>query len=45
MWATLYAAVRSPSGGDRQPWGWVVVTDPAIKQQVARWYREGRSKP
>jgi nitroreductase len=39
--AILDAAVRGPSGGNRQAWGWVVVTDPAIKAPVAAWYREG----
>ena len=37
----LDAATRGPTGGNRQAWGWVVVTDPAIKEQVAQWYREG----
>jgi nitroreductase len=41
IWAILDAAVRGPSGGNRQAWGWVVVTDPAIKSRVAQWYREG----
>ena len=41
VWAILDAAVRGPSGGNRQDWGWVVVTDAAIKRQVAEWYREG----
>lgn len=41
LWAILDAAIRGPSGGNRQQWGWVVVTDPEIKRQVARWYREG----
>ena len=41
IWAILDAAVRGPTGGNQQGWGWVVVTDPAIKQQVAGWYLEG----
>ncbi|MCW0215429.1 MAG: nitroreductase family protein [Pseudonocardia sp.] len=41
LWAILDAAVRGPSGGNRQGWGWVVVTDPAVKKRVADWYREG----
>ena len=41
VWAILDAAVRGPTGGNQQGWGWVVVTDPAIKQQVAGWYLEG----
>ena len=41
IWAVLDAAVRGPTGGNQQGWGWVVVTDAAIKQQVAGWYLEG----
>lgn len=40
LWAVLDAAVRGPSGGNRQGWGWVVVTDPGVKRTVAGWYRE-----
>ena len=40
LWAILDAAIRGPSGGNRQPWGWVVVTDRAVKERVAGWYRE-----
>jgi nitroreductase len=40
LWAILDAAIRGPSGGNTQQWGWVVVTDPEIKQRVAAWYRE-----
>jgi nitroreductase len=40
LWAILDAAIRGPSGGNRQHWGWVVVTDQAIKERVAVWYRE-----
>jgi nitroreductase len=36
--------VRGPPGANQQSWGWIVVTDPAIKQQVAGWYRAGWSK-
>src|SRR6478735_3397280 len=42
--AILDAAVRGPNGGNRQGWGWVVVTDPAIKKPIADWYREGWEK-
>ena len=41
IWALLDAAVRGPSGGNQQAWGWVVVTDPAVKRPVAAWYQEG----
>jgi nitroreductase len=40
LWAILDAAIRGPSGGNQQQWGWVVVTDQAVKQRVAVWYRE-----
>ena len=39
LWAILDAAIRGPSGGNRQQWGWVVLTDQAVKEQVAGWYR------
>jgi nitroreductase len=38
--AILDAAIRGPSGGNMQNWGWVVVTDQGIKDRVAVWYRE-----
>src|ERR1700727_2849786 len=31
IWAILDAAVRGPSGGNQQGWGWVVGTAPAPK--------------
>jgi nitroreductase len=40
VWELLDAAVRGPSGGNSQGWGWVVVTDPDVKKQVAGWYRD-----
>jgi nitroreductase len=40
LWAVLDAAIRGPSGGNAQGWGWVVVTDAEIKKPVAEWYRE-----
>jgi nitroreductase len=44
IWALLDAAIRGPNGGNRQGWGWVVVTDSAIKDPIAGWYREGWDK-
>jgi nitroreductase len=41
LWELLDAAVRGPSGGNTQTWGWVVVKDPAVKERIAGWYREG----
>ncbi len=30
--AVLDAAIRGPSGGNAQGWGWIVVTDPELKR-------------
>ena len=37
----LDAAIRGPTGGNSQGWGWVVITDADVKAQIAEWYREG----
>ncbi|MET0414506.1 MAG: nitroreductase family protein [Actinoplanes sp.] len=42
--ALLDAAVRGPSGGNSQRWAWIVVRDPAVKAQIAEFYREGWEK-
>ncbi|MPZ99566.1 MAG: nitroreductase [Dehalococcoidia bacterium] len=41
LWDILDAAIRGPSGGNAQGWGWVVVRDAEVKRQIAEWYREG----
>ncbi|MFF0500115.1 nitroreductase family protein [Nocardia aobensis] len=35
----LEVALQAPSGGNRQHWHWIVLTDPAVKAQVAEYYR------
>jgi nitroreductase len=40
LWAVLDAAIRGPSGGNTQSWGWVVVTDQEVKDRISAWYRE-----
>ena len=40
LWEVLDAAIRGPSGGNSQHWGWVVVTDQEVKDRVAAWYRD-----
>jgi nitroreductase/phosphoglycolate phosphatase-like HAD superfamily hydrolase len=40
----LRVAVSAPSGGNRQPWRFVVIRDPAIKQGLAALYREETMK-
>jgi nitroreductase len=41
LWELLDTAIRGPSGGNRQQWAWLVVTDPAVKAQIAGWYKQG----
>lgn len=38
LWEILDAAVRGPTGGNRQGWAWVVIRDSAIKQQIGKVY-------
>jgi len=40
----IWAATRAPSGGNRQGWRWLVITDPESKQKIQQWYHEGWSK-
>lgn len=37
----LEIAAYAPSGTNRQPWRFVVVTDPELKQQIGAYYRKG----
>lgn len=32
------AAIRAPSGGNRQPWSFIVIRDAASKQKLGEWY-------
>ncbi|MDP9181048.1 MAG: nitroreductase family protein [Chloroflexota bacterium] len=41
VWKVLDAAIRAPSGGNRQPWGFVVVTDADKKRKIGDWYLDG----
>jgi nitroreductase len=41
IWKLLDAATRAPSGGNRQPWNFIVVRDLHIKKKIAEWYLEG----
>jgi nitroreductase len=40
LWEILDAAVRGPTGGNHQGWAWVVIRDPAIKDQIGRVYEQ-----
>jgi nitroreductase len=41
VWKLLDAAVRAPSGGNTQPWRFLVVRDPALKQFIQERYKRG----
>ena len=51
LWELLDAAIRGPSGGNSQIWGWVVVRDQAKKDKIAEWWKAafegsyGRANP
>ena len=40
----LEIAIQAPSGSDRQGWHFVIVTDPALKQQIGDLYRASYSR-
>src|SRR2546428_748131 len=40
VWKLLDAAIRAPSGGNRQPWNFIVVRDETAKKKIAQWYLE-----
>jgi nitroreductase len=44
VWKVLEAAVRAPSGGNRQPWNFIVIRDEKKKKKVAEWYLEAWNK-
>ncbi|HUF52837.1 MAG TPA: nitroreductase family protein [Dehalococcoidia bacterium] len=44
IWKVLDAAIRAPSGGNRQPWNFIVVTDLEKKRKIAEWYLDGWEK-
>ena len=41
LWELLDAAIRGPSGGNTQSWGWLVIRDAETKRQIGEWYLEG----
>jgi len=40
LWRVLEAATKAPSGGNRQPWNFLVVRDPALKARIGAYYRQ-----
>ncbi|HEX4811211.1 MAG TPA: nitroreductase family protein, partial [Nonomuraea sp.] len=35
----LQIALQAPTGGNRQGWHWIVVTDPGLRQTIGDYYR------
>ena len=44
IWQLLDAAVKAPSGGNRQPWNFIVIRDADTKAKIAEWYLDGWNK-
>ncbi|MXY35724.1 MAG: nitroreductase [Dehalococcoidia bacterium] len=40
IWEILDAAIRGPTGGNQQGWGWVVIRDQETKDAIAKVYSE-----
>jgi nitroreductase len=41
IWKLLDAAVKAPSGGNRQPWNFIVIRDAETRAKIAEWYLDG----
>ena len=39
----LRAAIRAPSGGNTQPWHFIVIRDPSTKKRFGEWYLQAWS--
>ena len=44
IWKLLDAAIKAPSGGNRQPWNFIVIRDDKTKAKIAEWYLDGWNK-
>ncbi len=44
VWELLDAAVKAPSGGNRQPWNFIVIRDADTKARIGEWYLDGWDK-
>jgi nitroreductase len=38
------AAIRAPSGGNRQPWNFLVIREPETKRKIGEWYLDAWNK-
>lgn len=44
VWKVLDAATKAPSGGNRQPWNFIVVRDPEAKRKLGEYYLDAWNK-
>ena len=44
LWKILDAAIKAPSGGNRQPWNFTVVRDAEAKRRLGEYYLDGWNK-
>ncbi len=44
IWNIIDAAIRGPSGGNRQGWAWMVIRDKSTKTEIAYWYLKNWTK-
>ncbi len=44
IWNLVDAAIKAPSGGNRQPWNFIVIRDDETKAKIAEWYLDGWNK-
>jgi nitroreductase len=44
IWKLVDTAIRAPSGGNVQPWNFIVVRDRAKKEKIGAWYLEAWQK-
>ncbi len=40
LWTILETAIMAPSGGNQQPWNFVVIRDAETKAKIGAWYLE-----
>lgn len=44
IWKILDTAIMAPSGGNTQPWNFIVIRDPAVKEKIGAWYLDAWQK-
>jgi len=40
----IEAATKAPSGGDRQPWAFIVIRDAGSRKKIGAWYKDAWDK-